>query len=185
MAARLGACRIALCDRIENTAGAELSSRWIQSPGELHIAVACAGIEGHDVALELLVCLAQALWETCGPAEKEAYWKHLASEIEAGVSGEIDEEALREKRRLLASRAAARSGRRFERYARASFAGTAAEYVHCLWHEVQAREGPEHLPAPWLRRRLQMLARWFPPDPGQLLFPPRAGASIRSSGGQF
>jgi hypothetical protein len=95
----------------------------------------------------------------------------LSAEIEAGVSGEIDEEALAEKRALLGSRVSARSRRRLERYARASFAGTAAEYIHCLWHDVTVRSGPEHLPAPWLRRRLQMLAGWFPPNRGYRLFP--------------
>jgi hypothetical protein len=59
-----------------------------------------------------------------------------------------------------------------ESYGFASFAGTAAEYVHCLWHEVTVRQGPDHLPPQWLRRRLELLAGWFPPDPGYRLFPP-------------
>jgi hypothetical protein len=35
----------------------------------------------------------------------------------------------------------------------------AAEYVHCLWHDVTIRTGEEYLPAPQLRRRLELLAR--------------------------
>ena len=132
--------------------------------------VATEGVSHHDLALELLLCVGQALWERTIPGEREAYWKLLGEEIEEGVSGEIDEQALTEKSALLASRASARSRRRFDRYARASFAGTAAEYVHCLWHNVKVRRGPEHLSARWLRRRLEMLARWFPPDRGYRLF---------------
>jgi hypothetical protein len=52
------------------------------------------------------------------------------------VTGEIDEQALEEKRWLLSSAVLARSRNRLLRYAGASFASTAAEYVHCLWHDV-------------------------------------------------
>ena len=171
LAARLGTCRISLTDRMENGDGTELSSRWVQSGGELAVVLATGSADGHELAIEVLLCLGEALWETAGPGERQAYWNLLAAEIETGVPGEIDEDALREKRLLLSSRISARSRRRFERYSQASFAGTVAEYIHCLWHEVTLRTGPEHLPAPWLRRRLEMLARWFPPGRGYRLFP--------------
>ncbi len=170
MAQRVGDCRIVLTARLEGPTGGELSSRWSALGGSLEIVVATAGVSAHDVAIELLVCLGQALWEKTTRAEREAWWMLLGAEIEAGVEGEIDEAALREKRALLASRVSARSLRRFQKYAGASFAGSAAEYVHCLWHDVTIRTGPEHLPAPWLRRRLEMLARWFPANRGYRLF---------------
>jgi hypothetical protein len=121
--------------------------------------------------VELLLCLGQALWEKLSDAEIRAYWLLMDEEIRAGIDGEIDEQPLEEKRYLLGSRFHARSPRQLARYGRASFAGTAAEYVHCLWHEVTARTGPNYLPAPQLRRRLELLARWFPPDRGFRLFP--------------
>jgi hypothetical protein len=79
-----------------------------------------------------------------------------------------------------ASRSDANNVKRLTRYGRASFAGTVAEYVHCLWHEVTVRTGPDYLPVPPLRRRLELLARWFPPNRGYRLFPAalcRAGPS--------
>lgn len=170
IATRLGVCRIRLAARLED---ADPASQWSQSEAGLEIAVATGGIEGHDVAMELLLCLGQALWERAGPRNREAYLKLLWEEIEAGVCGEIDEEALREKSRLLASRVAASSRRRLEAYARASFAGTVAEYIHCLWHDVTVRSGPDYLPAERLRRRLELMAGWFPPDRGYRLFPRR------------
>jgi hypothetical protein len=85
------------------------------------------------------------------------------------VAGEIDEDALEHKRRLIG--AGGRDSTLLERFGFAAFAGTAAEYVHCLWHEVTVRQGPDHLPPQWLRRRLELLAGWFPPNPGNRLFP--------------
>lgn len=167
MAARLGACRVSVVGALEQP---EITSRWRRGPEQTEISVAFAELEPHDVAMELLLCLGQLLWEATTEEERAAWLEQLRREIEAGVQGEIDEQALEAKQRLLAGTASARSRRRLEDYARASFAGTAAEYVHCLWHDVTIRTGPEHLPARWLRARLELLARWFPPNRGYRLF---------------
>ena len=168
IARRLKPCRIRLVERLEDPAE---SSRWVESTDAIEVAVACEGVEAHDVALEVLVCLGQALWETLKPSESTTYLLLLSHEIVDCVTGEIDEDALEKKRRLMAGRVSARSRRRLEEYARASFAGAVAEYVHSLWHDVTVREGPDHLPASCVRRRLELLARWFPPDRGYRLFP--------------
>jgi len=162
--------RIVLSDVLSD---ASFSSRWTQTNDALEIEVASEEIEGHDLALEILLCLGQALWESASAEAREVYLRLLAAEIEAGVAGEIDEESLSEKRALFANRASARSRIRLLYYARASFASTVAEYIHSLWHDVTVRTGEEHLPAQWLRRRLEFLARWFPPDRGHRLFPGR------------
>lgn len=151
----------------------EAGSRWRRSLEAAEIWLA-ADADPHDVAMELLICVGQILWEELTGDERSQWLERLQREIEAGVTGEIDELALEAKDRLLATAAAARSMRRLEAYARASFASTAAEYVHCLWHDVTLRTGPEHLPASWLRARLELLERWFPPNPGYRLFAPAA-----------
>jgi hypothetical protein len=122
--------------------------------------------------LELLVCLGQALWERLNHSQRSAYWLLLDSEISAGIPGEIDEEALKQKRLLLSSSNSATSRRRLERYGSASFAGTVAEYIHSLWHDVRVRTGSRFVPAEQLRRRLELLSRWYPPGHGHRLFPP-------------
>lgn len=141
-------------------------SRWRAGSGRIEVELAAGEAEPHDVALELLVCLGQAAWEALAPEESSAWLRLLDAEIRSNVEGEIDEEALEEKRRLFSSRALARSSRRLLRYAGAAFAGTLAEYVHALWHDVGVRVGPEHLPPAWLRRRLELFERWFPPEGG-------------------
>jgi hypothetical protein len=167
MARRLGPCCIALSAEPDTT----INSQWTETATGLEISVVITDREHHDTAMDLLVCVGQALWEKLSDAELRAYWLLLSEEIGAGITGEIDEEALDEKRSLLASRSHANNPKRLARYGRASFAGTAAEYVHCLWHDVTTRTGPGYLPAPHLRRRLDLLARSFPPDRGYHLFP--------------
>ena len=167
MARRLGSCRISLLVEAE----ADVASRWTITNSGLQVSITTTGFEEHDVAMELLLCLGQALWERLSETELRAYWMLLFDEISMGVEGEIDEQAFEEKRSLFESRSHANSSERLTRYGRASFAGTAAEYVHCLWHEVTVRTGPDHLPVPPLRRRLALMSQWFPPDGGYRLFP--------------
>jgi hypothetical protein len=151
--------------------GGRSASRWEDAGEELRIAVAARGVTPHDAALELLTCVGQALWESSGRARREEWLRLVGGEIERGVEGEIDESALREKRRLLAGRTPARSAARLAAYAAASFAGTVAEYVHAQWHDVHLRKGARHLPASEVLRRFTVLRNWFPPNPGYRLFP--------------
>lgn len=167
MARRLGSCRISF--PVEVASG--VASRWTSANGGLEVSVTTAGIEEHDVAMELLLCIGQVLWERLSDGELRSYWMLLCDEISMGIEGEIDEQALEEKRSLFESRSHANNVKRLTRYGRASFAGTVAEYVHCLWHEVTVRTGPDYLAVEPLRRRLELVARWFPPNRGYRLFP--------------
>ena len=165
---RLGRCLIAVEPELPEL---EAASIWRESEERLDVRLAAAETPPHDVAIELLTCLGQALWERLEDAEVKAWWTLLDREIRLGVKGEIDEQALEEKMALLAGPAAARNRRMLARYGRAAFAGTLAEYVHSLWHDVSIRSGPDFLPADALRPRLELLARWFPPGRGYRLFP--------------
>lgn len=164
---RLGPCRITVEPELPEP---EAASMWKEDEGQLEVCLAAAETP-HDVAIELLTCLGQALWERLEDAELKAWWRLLDREIRLGVKGEIDEQAFEEKATLLAGPAAARNRRTLARYGRAAFAGTAAEYVHSLWHDVSVRTGPDFLPPDVLRARLELLARWFPPGRGYRLFP--------------
>jgi hypothetical protein len=99
--------------------------------------------------------------------QRKAWWLLLDEEIGSGVPSKIDDDVLKQKNY---GRYSARSRRRLARYG-ASFAGTAAEYVHSLWHDVSIRFGREFLPARPMKRHLDLLSRWFPPAPGHRLFP--------------
>jgi len=168
MAGELGSCHITLRPILSKPG---IGSQWRSLKGALEIVAAFAEVEDHDLAMEILLCLGQALWQQLSEDRAKAYITLLAEEMTAGVVGEIDEAACESKLRLLSRRGSGWSRRSLADYAMASFAGTAAEYVHCLWHDVTVRSGPEHLPPERLRRRLKMFARWFPPDRGYRLFP--------------
>ena len=105
MARRLGSCRISLPAEAE----ADVTSQWTITNSGLEVSVTTTGFEEHDVAMELLLCLGQALWERLSDAEIRAYWMLLCDEISMGIEGEIDEQALEEKRTLFESRSHANS----------------------------------------------------------------------------
>jgi len=157
MARRLGEIRYELFESAE-----DVSSRWTSTAEAVHVELNTSDVTPHDCALELLTCLGQALWELAGNAERRAWLQLLQQEMEAGVEGEIDEPALEEKRAVLSSPVLAASPRRLERYAQAAFAGTAAEYVHSFWHDVEIREGPDYLTAGVVRQRFDWMRNRFP-----------------------
>jgi hypothetical protein len=122
IARRLPLCAFLLVPSLEEE---DIASRWTETEDRLEITVSTEGVDPHDVALELLVCLGQALWKRATSAERTGSLQILGAELDAGVTGEIDEDGLRAKRELLSSRVAARSMRRLQRYAGVSFASTA------------------------------------------------------------
>ena len=103
-------------------------------------------------------------------AELAAYDELLDEELRHGVRGEIDEESLSAKQALLAIRPWRRSRLQYEPYRDVSLVSTLAEYMHGLWHDVQIRVGPQHLPLQQLRRRMNLMSTLFPPNPGYAVF---------------
>ncbi len=165
--ARVGDCSISIVRELDDPT---LSSAWTDEDTRVEITLAGADADPHNLALELLFCVGQALWERLLPGEEAGWLRLLDEEIRSEIGGEIDEETVAAKERLLSSPALAGDANALFEYAADSFASTAAEFIHALWHDVTLRSGPEHLPPEALRRRFELLARWFPLDPGQELF---------------
>jgi hypothetical protein len=142
----------------------------VETPERIHLLLACRELDAHDTGFELLGSVAELLRPRLNEHELAAFTEALEGEIRIGVSGEIDEDALNAKQAYLASRTGRRFRAQFERYRDIAFVSTAAEYIHGLWHDVQVRVGPEHLPVAQLRRRMSLLAELFPPNPGYQVF---------------
>lgn len=147
------------------------SAVWVDVEDKTHLILACRELDAHDTGFELLASIAQLLHSKLSGRELEPYTQLLEEELSKGVGGEIDKEALSAKETFLNHRSHSPEGKEhFAAYRDASFVSTMAEYMHGLWHDVQIRAGPEHLPVPQLRSRMAFLAKMFPPNPGYNLF---------------
>ncbi len=183
IAERLGRMRVLLVPFVACSEGGDLvcfskpkgethSSVWLEFLDWTHLVLPCRELDAHDTGFEFLASLAELLRPRLAGPEIERYSQLLEEELRLGVRGEIDEDAFAAKQPLLRSRRALhrRTRQQFERYRDVSFVSTVAEYMHGLWHDVQIRVGPEHLPLPELRRRMVLLAEMYPPNPGYRVF---------------
>ncbi len=181
IAQRLGKLRILLVPFIacfptgdmvafSNPEGEKHSAVWLENEGRINLVLSCRGLDPHDTGWEFLASVAELLRTRLTPEELERYTSLLQEELGQGFDGEIDEEAYEAKRSLRRRGRWSRTGPQFLKYREVSFTGTCTEYMHGLWHDVQIRLGPEHLPVPDLRRRMTLMAEMFPPNPGYLLF---------------
>jgi hypothetical protein len=152
-------------------AGETHSAVWVESDDRTHLILSCRELDAHDTGFELLASIAQLVHSNLTAAELERYARLLKEELQLEVPGEIDKDALSAKEAHLKSRGSPNpKAGTFEHYRDVSLVSTMAEYMHGLWHDVQIRIGPEHLPVDPLRKRMVLLAEMFPPNPGYHLF---------------
>ena len=179
IARRLGKVRVLLVpfvgcfetgDRVafSDPAGEKHSAVWLENEARIDLVLACRDFDAHDTGFEFLASVAELLRSRLTPRETEQYANLLNEELDGNVAGEIDQDAYEAKQALRGRRA--RAGAPFKKYRDVSFASTGAEYMHGLWHDVQIRIGPEHLPVSALRKRMTLLAEMFPPNSGYRLF---------------
>jgi hypothetical protein len=146
------------------------TAAWVETSERTNLLLACREVDAHDTGFEFLASIAELLRPRLGISELAAYDELLDEELRHGVRGEMDEESLTAKQALLAIRPWRRSRLQYEPYRDISLVSTVTEYMHGLWHDVQIRVGPEHLPLPQLRRRLNLMSKLFPPNPGYAVF---------------
>jgi len=151
-------------------AGETHTAAWVETPEHINLLLACRELDAHDTGFELLASLAELLLPRLTSDERTAYNRLLDEELRHGARGEIDEEAFAAKKAFLGASPGQPSASPLEHYRGVSFVSTAAEFMHGLWHDVQVRIGPEHLPVAQLRRRMTLLAELFPLNPGYRLF---------------
>ena len=146
------------------------TAAWVETGERIDLLLACREVDAHDTGFEFLASVAELLRPRLSISELAAYDELLDEELRHGVRGEIDEEALTAKQALLAIRPWRRSRLQYEPYRDVSLVSTVAEYMHGLWHDVQIRVGPQHLPLQQLRRRMTLMSNLFPPNPGYTVF---------------
>jgi len=181
IAQRIGKLRVLVVPFVACAEGGDLVA-WSKPQGESHSAVwlegekgtdlvlPCRELDAHDTGFEFLASVAELLRPRLTDNEISRFEALLAEELRLGVTGEIDEEALAAKQPLASGRSRRVGHERLAHYRDVSFVSTTAEYMHGLWHDVQVRVGPEHLPVAQLRRRMMLLAELFPPNEGYNVF---------------
>ena len=102
-----------------------------------------------------------------------AEWMALIrSEIEAEVHGEVDERSWRLKQAVLRRPVPTRvTGKAFRDYATRAFEDTLTLYLHGVCCDIDVDPGPRQLPSRYIRKRLELLRRLFPPPEGYAVFP--------------
>jgi hypothetical protein len=150
--------------------GEKHSAVWLEGQDRIDLVLACRDFDAHDTGFELLASVAELLRPRLTAAEMERYRDLLEQEFSQGGNGEIDRDAYEAKQPLRSRGRWLRAGTSFNKYRDVSFVSTCAEYMHGLWHDVQIRLGPEHLPVSALRQRMTLMAEMFPPNAGYLLF---------------
>lgn len=143
---------------------------WIEGAEQTHLVLPCRELDAHDTGFEFLASIAELLHPRLRDTESEKYSQLIEDELRLGFTGEIDEDALAAKKGLGPHPSHGAGDEKFEAYKKASFVSTTAEYMHGLWHDVQIRVGPEHLPVQQLRSRMKLLAELFPPNSGYSVF---------------
>ena len=150
--------------------GDKHSAVWLENKNRIDLVLACRDLDPHDTGWEFLASVAELLRSRLAQGEVGRYSKLLQEELSEGFEGEIDEDAYEAKQPLRRRNRWLRTGPQFQKYRDVSFTSTCAEYIHGLWHDVQIRLGPEHLPVSALRGRMLLMAEMFPPNPGYELF---------------
>ena len=150
--------------------GESHTAAWVEAGDSIQLILPCRELDAHDTGFEFLASLGELVRPRLTADELDRFSSQLRQEIHLGVPGEIDEEARAAKQGLLSARLGRRHRSQFESYRDISFVSTVAEYVHGMWHDVQIRVGPEHLPLPQLRVRMQLMSEMFPPNPGYHIF---------------
>ena len=151
--------------------GEKHSAVWLESDTRTDLVLACRDLDAHDTGFEFLASVAELLRSKLTPKEKDQYMQMLQEELRKNVTGEIDEEANDSKQSLRKNPStSSHGGVSLDDYRDISFVSTCAEYMHGLWHDVQIRLGPEHLPVAALRKRMTLMTTLFPPNPGYHVF---------------
>ena len=146
------------------------TAAWVESSERISLLLACRELDAHDTGFEFLGSVAELLRPRLADSEVQSFSQLLQEEVRHGVAGEIDEEARSAKRAYMGSMKGRRQNSQFERYRDVALTGTVAEYMHGLWHDVQIQVGPDHLPVAQLRRRMDLMSQFFPPNSGYKVF---------------
>ncbi len=105
-------------------------------------------------------------------AEQARFSGLVADELNRNTRGEVDEHSFSLKQKLgRRQHMPGRDTKPMREYVRQALEDTLTLYLHGLCCDIEVDPGPRQLASRYLRRRLELLAEVFPPNPGYLVFP--------------
>ena len=133
------------------------------------------GVEQQDVADYHYELFSMVAGLACGALREEEFSRFstlVLDELNRGTRGEVNEASLHLKLQLQRRQhLPGRNTKLMRRYVRQALEDTLTLFLHGLCCEINVDPGPQQLASRYLRRRLELLAEIFPPNPGYLLFP--------------
>ncbi len=96
----------------------------------------------------------------------------VADELNRNARGEVDERSYQLKQKLnRKQRLPGSDSKLMKEYFRQALEDTLTLYLHGLCCDIDVEPGSRQLASRYLRKRLELLAEIFPPNPGYVLFP--------------
>jgi hypothetical protein len=109
---------------------------------------------------------------TADKSSKEQFYGLVREELAAEVHGEVDEHSWRMKQSLLRRQSNTRKETKlFHDYARQALEDTLTLFLHGICCDIDVETGPRQMPSRHLRKRLELLARLYPPPKGYAVLP--------------
>lgn len=143
-------------------------------PGDSTVTLVMA-IKEEEVAnyhFTLYSALAEVIAGRIAGEERESFHRVLREELNGEVHGEVDEQGWHLKQSLLRRQTNIRKETKlFRDYARQAFQDTLTLYLHGICCDIDVDTGPRQLPSRYLRKRLELLCKLFPPPEGYAVFP--------------
>jgi hypothetical protein len=104
---------------------------------------------------------------------REEYAALIRTELDASVYGEVDESSWNLKQSVLQrnGKGPRRDSKAFREYVRQSFVDTMTLFLHGICCDIDVEAGPRQIASRYLRRRLQLLEKLYPPPQGYNVFP--------------
>lgn len=148
----------------------------IVGPDSAALVVAIQDLSPNEYHYNLYNALASLAWEVTPLETRDAWTQSLKDELKRGVHGEIDEISWQRKNEVLAKQAQpTRDSKLLRDYVRASFIDTMTLFLHGICCDIDVEPSPRQIPSTEIRRRLELLRRFYPLGEGYALFPEELG----------
>ncbi len=160
---------------VRNDAPAEESVSWTSCVLTRDEAVLAFALKDQEVAeyhYHFYHLLSQLVADQWSDDARTRYTDLIREELRVGVHGEVDEISWNLKQTIVATKnPGSKDTRAFRDYIRQSFIDTLTLYMHGICCDIDVETGPRQIPSRYLRRRLELLEKLYPPPSGYAVFP--------------